>query len=103
MNRVIIVALCVSQFVAGCKTQPVNEAGLYQRPGWFDRRMDRLEDWNTHHGYPIDKAKTVVYASLFVGGAIALLAGVAAFNGEFTKKPGQKSPYGDSLNQPTFN
>ena len=96
MARFIVILLCLCQLVNGCKSQPVNEAGLYQRPGWLDRRMDRLEDWNTHHGYPINKAKAVVCTSLIVGGAIALVVGSAMWNGVPNKKPGYQSPSDDS-------
>ncbi len=42
--------------------------------------MDRLEDWNTHHGYPLDKTKAltkVVVGSTLV--AVRTVAGVVAY------------------------
>jgi len=82
--------------VNGCKSQPINEAGLYQRPGWWERRMDRLNDWNTHHGYPIQKAKTVAVATLFVAGTIACIAGAWLINGEPDRRQGQQDPFADN-------
>ena len=79
MRRLIILFLCLSMLVTGCKTQPVNEAGLYQRPGWWERRMDRLDDWNTHHGYVINKTKTAVLYTLVGIGAVAAFAGYVCY------------------------
>jgi len=93
MRRIIVIILCLSQLANGCKSQPVNEAGLYQRPGWWDRRMDRLEDWNTHHGYPIDKAKTVMFYSLIAAGSVTLLVASAMLNSESNQqKTGKQKP-----------
>ncbi len=93
MRRIIVIILCLCQLVNGCKSQPVNEAGLYQRPGWLDRRLDRLDDWNTHHGYPIDKTKTATLYTLVAVGSVALLVASAMANSDTNQqKTGKKKP-----------
>jgi hypothetical protein len=96
MRRLIAIFLCLSLLANGCASRPLNEAGLYQRPGWWERRMDRLEDWNTRHGYVFNKAKTAVIATMFVGGSIAAVVGCLLINGERNKRSGSKSPCNDS-------
>ena len=96
MGRLVAILVCLSMLVNGCKSQPLNEAGLYQRPGWWERRMDRLEDWNTHHGYALSKAKSAIFYTAVVGGTLSVLVACAMIKDESSKKPGQKNTYDDS-------
>ncbi len=97
MRRLVAIFLCLSLLVNGCKSQPLDEAGLYQRPGWWERRMDRLDDWNAHHGHPIQKAKSLAAATLVVAGAVACVAGVWLINDEPHRKLGQSDPFNNGL------
>src|SRR5260221_10654504 len=98
MRRIIVIFLCLCQLANGCKSQRVNEGGLYQRPGWWDRRMDRLEDWNTHHGYPLDKTKavtkTVVGCTLVAVGTVAGVVAYLVLQSELNKLSDPKVPTG---------
>lgn len=58
--------------------------------------MDRLDDWNTHHGYPIDKAKEVtrivVGCSLVAVGTVAGVVAYLVLQSELDKLAEPKVP-----------
>ena len=90
---IIVIVLCICQLANGCKSQPVNEAGLYQRPGWLDRRLD---DWNTHHGYPLATTKAVALYTLVGVGTVALLVASCIANDDTNQQKTGKKKQDDS-------
>lgn len=76
MRRFIAIILCLNILINGCKTSQVQPPGEFPQPNWVERRMDRLETWNRHHGYPIEKTRN---ATNFVLGCTILVVGAAAY------------------------
>lgn len=58
--------------------------------------MDRLDDWNAHHGYALNKAKAAVYTTVIIGGTIGVLVASAMIKDDSSKKSGKKNTYDDS-------
>lgn len=58
MLRPLVTAMVsCSLFTAGCSHLEPARTSFFRRQGWWERRMDRLDAWDLHHGHVIDRAK----------------------------------------------
>jgi hypothetical protein len=77
----LTIAVGFSILLAGCRHPEPSPSGLIRQPGWWERRLDRLETWNRRNGYPLDKAKdgtmtTIGYTLVGVAVVGAALGGI---------------------------
>lgn len=99
LRPLVTVCVATALLLAGCQHSPPQHYGMFRRPGWWERRMDRLDTWNRRNGYPLDKAKdgTVAAAGYTILGAAAV-AGIiliAALPDEKTDRNQPLFPYQD--------
>jgi len=71
MRPCLCLLLLLTLLVASCQTHVDNSTCFFRRTTWWDRRMDRLEAWDRHHGYPIGQTKEAILNSTAVSLAIA--------------------------------
>ncbi|HQR06460.1 MAG TPA: hypothetical protein PLN21_06535 [Gemmatales bacterium] len=99
MQQFVVIVLCFSMLVNGCKTPTEPQPGDIPQPNWLERRMDRLETWNRRHGYPIEKArdatKTVVVCTVVAVGAAACIVGYLVLKSELDKYPDPTVTFND--------
>ncbi len=104
MKRFMAVFLGIVISVAGCKTHQPQQASIFRQPGWWERRMDRLETWDTRHGRPVEKTKNAIMLTTAVVGIVVVVAGAALaesmLNSYLEEKGGTKNYYGPETDPP---
>lgn len=77
---------------------------MFHQPNWWERRMDRLDTWDRHHGYPVEKAmdatKFVTGCTLLAAGAVAGVVAYLYLNGSTNGQSKYKTPFTDDLGYP---
>jgi len=104
MKQFMAVILGIVISVAGCKTHQSQPVSIFRQPSWWERRMDRLETWDTRHGRPVEKTKDVVMLTTAVVG-IVVVVGAAAIAGSMLdnwiqEQGGPKKYYGPETDPP---
>jgi hypothetical protein len=89
----LVLWMAISFLITGCRQHEPQQAGLFRQPNWWERRMDRLDTWNRHHGYALDKAKegtvaTIAYTLL----GVAAVAGIVCWATAEAEKPDPNEP-----------
>lgn len=99
MRVIINILLCFSLLLTGCKARQELPDGNLRQTSWLERRLDRLDTWETRHGYPIHKTKEttklVAVSILVTAGAVASVAAYLWLNGEYDKQYGSHVPFND--------
>src|SRR5215471_9523649 len=80
MRATLRIFVMFSFMLAGCQTRADNSTCFFRRTNWWERRMDRLETWDRHHGYPLEVAKQAMCVGLVLSGSVAVVAGYILLN-----------------------
>jgi hypothetical protein len=73
--RATLSCMLILAFLLGCRDQAESNTSFFRRTSWWERRLDRLDTWNSRHGYILHQTRDAVAVALITTGGLVALVG----------------------------